>query len=207
MGRKRLPCVAFIVLGLLFLSTPCFSQDSLAEAKFEIPLSAASMDSQLFPHWYVYFLPEGGCARAIVNAIRQAKRSILIQACSFTSYSIAQALIDAMKRGVKVEAIFDKKQIHERKTKIGLIAKEGVAVYLDGLHAIAHNKVIIIDSNTVITGSFNFTDTAEEQNAENLLIIGNTALASAYTNNWITHKTHWERYQILKSNKLNISSR
>jgi len=126
----------------------------------------------------------------------QAKQSILVQAYSFTSYPIAQALVDAEKRGVKVEAIVDKKQIHERKVKIGLVAKGGVAVFLDGAHAIAHNKVMIIDGKTVITGSFNFTNAAEEKNAENLLILDDAALATEYANNWRVHQQHSERYHL-----------
>ena len=120
----------------------------------------------------------------------------VIQAYSFTSYPIAEALIDAQKRGVKVEAIIDAKQIHEKKVKIGLIAKGGVAVYLDRVHAIAHNKVMIIDGKTVITGSFNFTNAAEEHNAENLLILDDAALATEYTSNWKMHQKHSEQYQI-----------
>jgi len=144
---------------------------------------------------HVYFSPKGGCTKAITDTISQAKRSILVQAYSFTSYPIAEALIDAEKRGVKVEAIIDKKQIHERKVKIGLVAKGGVIVFLDGAHAIAHNKLMIIDGKTVITGSFNFTSAAEEHNAENLLIIDDAVLAAEYTNNWKIHQKHSEQYQ------------
>jgi phosphatidylserine/phosphatidylglycerophosphate/cardiolipin synthase-like enzyme len=97
---------------------------------------------------------------------------------------------------VKVEAIVDGKQIHEKKTKLGLLAKGGVTTYLDKAHAIAHNKVMIIDGQTVITGSFNFTNAAEERNAENLLIVDDAALAAQYTSNWQEHQKHSERYKI-----------
>jgi phosphatidylserine/phosphatidylglycerophosphate/cardiolipin synthase-like enzyme len=145
---------------------------------------------------HVYFSPKGGCTKAITDALGQAKQSILVQAYSFTSYPIAQALIDAEKRGVKVEAIVDGKQIHERKTKLGLVAKGGVITYLDGAHAIAHNKVMIIDGKKVITGSFNFTNAAEDRNAENLLVLDDPALAAEYTKNWQIHQKHSERYRI-----------
>ena len=97
---------------------------------------------------------------------------------------------------MKVEAILDKGQLHETKTKLGLLAKDGVITYLDGAHAIAHNKVMIIDDKTVITGSFNFTNAAEEHNAENLLILDDAALAAEYANNWQKHRKHSERYKI-----------
>lgn len=158
--------------------------------------SAPILAFDSIPPSRVYFSPKGGCTQAIVDALGQAKQSVLVQAYSFTSYPIAQALIDAEKRGVKVEAIIDAKQIHERGVKIGLVAKGGVLVYLDGVHAIAHNKVMVIDGKTVITGSFNFSTAAEEHNAENLLILNDPALAAEYTSNWDKHRKHSEQYQI-----------
>jgi phosphatidylserine/phosphatidylglycerophosphate/cardiolipin synthase-like enzyme len=62
-------------------------------------------------------------------------------------------------------------------------------------HAIAHNKVMVIDRETVITGSFNFTRAAEEKNAENLLIIKSNDLARAYIDNWSKPRDHYEPYQ------------
>ena len=61
-------------------------------------------------------------------------------------------------------------------------------------YAIAHNKVMIIDEEILITGSFNFTKAAEEKNAENLLIIRDKAIASLYIRNWEQHAGHSEVY-------------
>jgi phosphatidylserine/phosphatidylglycerophosphate/cardiolipin synthase-like enzyme len=69
-----------------------------------------------------------------------------------------------------------------------------VPTFIDDKHAIAHNKVMIIDKTTVITGSFNFTKAAEENNAENLLIIKSKELANIYIENWMKHKEHSEPY-------------
>jgi len=66
---------------------------------------------------------------------------------------------------------------------------------IDAQHAIAHNKVIIIDGETVITGSFNFTKAAEEKNAENLLVIRDKKLAELYIKNWQEHEKHSEVYE------------
>ena len=71
----------------------------------------------------------------------------------------------------------------------------GIPVRIDAKHAIAHNKVMIIDGETVITGSFNFTKAAEESNAENLLIIHDKKLAELYTKNWQGHERHSEVYR------------
>ncbi len=65
---------------------------------------------------------------------------------------------------------------------------------IDGQHAIAHSKVIVIDNEVVITGSFNFTRAAEQQNSENLLLIHDPALAARYAENWQTHAAHSSRY-------------
>ena len=61
---------------------------------------------------------------------------------------------------------------------------------VDANHAISHNKVIVIDGALVITGSFNFTEAAQEKNAENLLIIRDPTLAAQYTKNWDAHRQH-----------------
>lgn len=66
---------------------------------------------------------------------------------------------------------------------------------IDAAHAIAHNKVMIIDGETVITGSFNFTKAAEEKNAENLLVIHDRALATKYMENWKEHAGHSAVYE------------
>lgn len=64
------------------------------------------------------------------------------------------------------------------------------AIRINDKHAIAHNKIIIIDRSVVITGSFNFTKAAEEKNAENLLIIRSKELAKPYLDNWRHHRDH-----------------
>lgn len=70
-----------------------------------------------------------------------------------------------------------------------------IPTFIDAAHAIAHNKVMVIDGQVVITGSFNFTKAAEESNAENLLVIRDTDLAGKYAANWETHLRHSERYE------------
>jgi phosphatidylserine/phosphatidylglycerophosphate/cardiolipin synthase-like enzyme len=143
----------------------------------------------------IYFSPKGGCTEAIFRQISNAKSEILFQAYSFTSAPIAKALINAHKRGVKVEAILDKSQRTEKYTSATFLVNSGIPTLIDDRHAIAHNKVIIIDRETVITGSFNFSKAAEEKNAENLLIIRNKDLALIYLENWNKHKEHSERYE------------
>jgi phosphatidylserine/phosphatidylglycerophosphate/cardiolipin synthase-like enzyme len=158
-----------------------------------LPLQAADPS---FPTITSYFSPNGGCTEAIVGALNGAKSTILVQAYSFTSAPIAKALVDAHKRGVDVQVILDKSQRTERYSSATFIANEGIPTYIDAAHKIAHNKIMIIDGKTLITGSFNFTKSAEEGNAENLLVISNAPeLAQRYTANWKEHLDHSQPYQ------------
>ena len=143
----------------------------------------------------VYFSPHGNCTRSIVREIGNARSEILVQAYSFTSAPIAKALVDVHKRGVKVKVILDKSQRKEKYTSATFLSNMGIPTCIDDKHAIAHNKIIILDGKTVITGSFNFTKAAEEKNAENLLIIKSADLAKLYINNWKEHREHSEAYR------------
>ena len=143
----------------------------------------------------IYFSPNGGCTTAIINEINNAKLEILVQAYSFTSAPIAKALVDAYKKGIKVVVILDKSQKTAHYTSASFLANSKIPTFIDGQHAIAHNKIMIIDGTTVITGSFNFTKAAEEKNAENLLIIKSEELSKKYVENWNRHKEHSEPYE------------
>lgn len=142
----------------------------------------------------MYFSPNGGCTNAIVSALDEAQTSILVQAYSFTSAPIAKALVNAKNRGVDVQAILDKSQKTEKYTSATFLFNAGVPTFIDGKHKIAHNKIMIIDGKTVITGSFNFSKSAEEGNAENLLVIDAPELAKKYSENWKNHLLHSEPY-------------
>jgi phosphatidylserine/phosphatidylglycerophosphate/cardiolipin synthase-like enzyme len=143
----------------------------------------------------VYFSPKGGCTNAIVGEISKAKTEILVQAYSFTSKEIAKALVDAHKRGVYTEIILDKSNRSQKYSAADFTFNMGIPTFIDAEHAIAHNKVMVIDKETVITGSFNFTKAAEEKNAENLLILKNKELAKHYIDNWNRHKSHSQKYK------------
>jgi phosphatidylserine/phosphatidylglycerophosphate/cardiolipin synthase-like enzyme len=143
----------------------------------------------------VFFSPKGGCTDAVVEAIGHAKKSVDMQAYSFTSYKIGEALAQAQARGVKVRAIIDKKEAKEQNKEPDYIAAHGVPTWTDGEHSIAHNKIIIIDRAIVLEGSFNFTQQAETSNAENLNVIqDHPKLAAAYEENFEKHLKHSEKY-------------
>jgi phosphatidylserine/phosphatidylglycerophosphate/cardiolipin synthase-like enzyme len=143
----------------------------------------------------IHFSPKGGCTEAIVDELNAASQSVLVQAYSFTSAPIAKALVAANQRGVEVQVVLDKSQKTEKYTEADFLVHHGIPVRIDARHAIAHNKVMIVDGHTVLTGSFNFTKSAEENNAENLVIIRDGVIADKYIANWREHAAHSEPYE------------
>jgi phosphatidylserine/phosphatidylglycerophosphate/cardiolipin synthase-like enzyme len=149
------------------------------------------------PSTAVFFSPKGGCQDAIVKELKAARREILVQAYSFTADPLTFALVDAKKRGVHVEIILDKSNETERYSDLHIFLEKGLAPLIDAHHAIAHNKVMIVDRKTVITGSFNFTNQAETENAENLVILkGHADLVAAYRQSFLAHKAHSQAAEI-----------
>jgi phosphatidylserine/phosphatidylglycerophosphate/cardiolipin synthase-like enzyme len=146
------------------------------------------------PALTVCFTPGGRCTDMIVQALGAARQRVLVQAYSFTSAPIAKALLEAHKRGVQVQVILDKSQRTDKYSAADFLANQGVPTRIDAEHAIAHNKVLLIDAETVVTGSFNFTKAAQEKNAENLLLIRDQALAARYAQNWHEHWQHSAPY-------------
>jgi phosphatidylserine/phosphatidylglycerophosphate/cardiolipin synthase-like enzyme len=142
----------------------------------------------------VWFSPNGGCTAAVVHELDNARQQIRIQAYSFTSPQINAAVAKAKERGIDVEVVLDKSQADDRYTAATYLVHHNVPVYIDRKHAIAHNKIMIIDGQEIIGGSFNYTEQAEHENAENLTITHSPELAAAYLRNFELHKEHSEPY-------------
>jgi len=132
----------------------------------------------------VCFTPGDDCANKIIREISQAKGQVLVQAYSFTSRPIANELIKAKRKGIDVRIILDKSQLKTPYSLVKLFKNNKVVLTIDHLPAIAHNKVIIIDKSVVIGGSYNYSQSAEKSNAENVIIIKDAGLAKKYIENW-----------------------
>jgi phosphatidylserine/phosphatidylglycerophosphate/cardiolipin synthase-like enzyme len=130
------------------------------------------------------FTPPEDCTDLLESEIASARRQVLMQAYSFTSRPIAEALIAARRRGVEVLVIMDSAAVDANASVAGLLAAAGIPVLADNPPGIAHNKVVVIDGERVVTGSFNFTRAAEDRNAENLLVLHSPELAAVYVANW-----------------------
>jgi phosphatidylserine/phosphatidylglycerophosphate/cardiolipin synthase-like enzyme len=169
----------------------------LVATGFTGALSLLYLFRVLYHSWYtppsvqVHFSPKGGCTEAVVRELGHARHEIQVLAYSFTSKPISQALVEAKLRGVHVDIILDHSNENETYSDLHFFLEQGLVPVIDSHHAIAHNKVMIIDGSTLITGSFNFTQQAEQENAENLLIVkGQPELVRAYRQNFAVHKEH-----------------
>jgi phosphatidylserine/phosphatidylglycerophosphate/cardiolipin synthase-like enzyme len=154
-----------------------------------------------------WFSPRGGCTGALVTEINKASDTVLVEAYSLTSSPIIASLRDAHRRGVHVEVIVDPTTARYVSAAWNVSRGEtvdinhplwldvaGVTLWVDGAHAIMHDKVVLVDGRVLITGSFNFSRAAEERNAENLLVIRNVNLATRYAQEWRSHRDHSARF-------------
>lgn len=150
-----------------------------------LPFSVFADTFEANANYTVCFTPDESCTQEIINAVNSAVDSVWVQAYSFTSRPISRALTMAKERGVHVAIIFDKGMLEDNnKGMLWYFARAGIPMWIDNQPSIAHNKVMIIDQTRVITGSFNFTYAAQENNAENVLIITDSELANKYLKNW-----------------------
>jgi phosphatidylserine/phosphatidylglycerophosphate/cardiolipin synthase-like enzyme len=141
----------------------------------------------------VAFTPWDDAEAMIIEGIRRAKRQILVQAFSFTSRALANALITAKRRGVDVQVLADREQtLSGESSRIPELAQAGIPVMLEARYQSAHSKAMVMDAGAadaaVITGSYNWTYAAQYKNAENVVILRhNPDVANAYAANWRRH--------------------
>ncbi|MDY7032923.1 MAG: phospholipase D family protein [Thermodesulfobacteriota bacterium] len=137
----------------------------------------------------VYFSPQGRCEKAIIQEIENAKDSIHIAMFHFTNGRIARALTKASKKGIDVKVILDKEKASGSYSKSKFLLNKGLHIqFREGIQrrgrdnkiGLMHNKFVIIDGKIVITGSYNWTASAELWNYENLLIIWSAKIAKLF---------------------------
>ncbi len=127
------------------------------------------------------FSPDDGCTAQLLKVIQNARQSVYFLAYSFTSDDLANALIERFKAGVKVEGVMERsQQASNSGSEYDRFRSAGIAVRLDANPNQMHDKVMIVDSQIVVTGSFNYTYSAEKINDENLLVLYNPQIAEQY---------------------------
>ncbi|MEI6321079.1 MAG: phospholipase D family protein [Pseudomonadota bacterium] len=191
----RIAAVLGCTLAAAFAATLATAQPGMAAAAQAVaaPSGLAQGQSRLFTATgtvQVAFTPGDPVDEILIGVIAQARQQVLVQAFSFTHKAIARALVDAHRRGVRVEVLADDRQDRQLDGSVlGDLVRNGVTVWLDPQQSSAHNKVVIIDAGTpaaiLVTGSYNFTYSAQRRNAENVLVMrGNPDLAAAFATNW-----------------------
>jgi phosphatidylserine/phosphatidylglycerophosphate/cardiolipin synthase-like enzyme len=128
----------------------------------------------------VIFSPDDGAAARIEELIRGAEESVDFLAFSFTLDSLAEAALESSERGVMVRGVFEQEQAGNIGSQLLALREAGLDVRADGNPRNMHHKVIIIDGSIVITGSYNFSVSAEESNDENVLIIQDDGIAALF---------------------------
>ena len=130
---------------------------------------------------FTYFSPKSDTISPLLKEIRSAEKSIHFMAFSFTHDAIGDAIRDRFASGIEVRGVFEARQTDTPYAEYKAMKAAGLSVVLDKNSGAMHHKVIVVDAGTVITGSYNFSKNAEENNSENLLIIkGNREIAAAY---------------------------
>jgi len=128
----------------------------------------------------VYFAPEDDVEAHLLRTLASARSSVRFMAFVFTSAPLADALIDLAGRGVTVQGVIESRSLGEPASQHERLRAGGVHVFQDGNPYVMHHKVMIVDDQVVVMGSYNFTASANEQNDENLLIIHDPQVAAAF---------------------------
>jgi phosphatidylserine/phosphatidylglycerophosphate/cardiolipin synthase-like enzyme len=130
----------------------------------------------------IYFSPDDKVAARILEILNDAQESLYFMAYTITSNEIGYAITQQSQAGITVAGVMDEGQVATGQgSEYDLFLQAGLNVRLDGNpNGLMHHKVIIIDEKIVITGSYNFTASAEEENDENVVIIFSPSVARSY---------------------------
>ncbi|MEW5831103.1 MAG: phospholipase D-like domain-containing protein [Chloroflexota bacterium] len=129
----------------------------------------------------IYFSPDDGVAEHLVGLLNNAEESIFFMAYSFTADDMGEAIRSRALAGVTVAGVMEESQF---KSNIGTeydpFKQAGLDVHLDGNNGLMHHKVFVIDRSIVVTGSYNFSASAEDRNDENVIIFYSPEIAELF---------------------------
>ena len=128
----------------------------------------------------VYFSPQDKTSTRIIEIIQNSKKSIYVPTFLITHSEISNELIKAHKRGVEVKIIIDANNVYTRNSKHQILRNNGIPLKVENYAGKLHSKTMVIDGKYIILGSMNFSNSGENKNDENLLIIENSKLAHNY---------------------------
>lgn len=120
-----------------------------------------------------YFSPSLACENNIIKLLNNAKKRIDIVVYSINNWNIYTALQETQKRGIPIRILTDRTQAGGRGAKAPALHAEGFNIRVHSKNKIEHNKFMVVDGETLITGSYNWTNPASLKNSENCLLIWN----------------------------------
>ncbi len=170
-----------------------------AKSKLDLPHKFITGDNEIS----VYFSPCDKATQYIIPIIDSAKKYIYMPTFLITHAQITNALLRAKKRGVDVKIIIDANNTATRNSKHNILRSNGIPLKTENYAGKMHSKSMIIDGEYIITGSMNFSNSGENKNDENMIIIKNAKLAKVYAqffeyiwemipDRWLTHNVRAE---------------
>jgi len=150
--------------------------DEIQTLQSQVDSLENQLDTQILG---VYFSPDGGCEDEILDWISRANETIHILIYIFNSDTISDELIAANQRGIEVKVLFEQEE-NKQYSEYQKLKNAGIPVRNDTNSHLMHDKVMIIDGTIILTGSFNYSAAAEEDNNENLLVIKSATIAAEY---------------------------
>lgn len=172
--NKRVNKVVVLMFLVLFVISGCENNVSVNTPKFSSSVSPGEVQA--------IFCPSVECENSLIRLIDGAETEVLVMIYSFTLGGIKDALIRAKERGVKVRIIMDKQQAGNQYAVDEELEAQKIELLRDTNSRLMHNKVAIIDKKIVVTGSFNWSTNARDYNDENIIIIHDEIIATAYKN-------------------------
>lgn len=194
MNRHSHPYAAAVLRQLVLAALACLAMSARAFESPGNPDPQAAAARAVTGSVEVAFSPWDDAEALLLRTLATARHEVYVQAYLLTSRGVAEGLIAARDRGVRVSVLADGQNVAgSENSQVPRLAAAGIPVLLETRYSAAHNKIMIIDpehtSCAIITGSYNYTQSARRKNAENLLVLkGDGALARTYLANWQRHR-------------------
>ncbi len=129
----------------------------------------------------IHFSPGKDCLNAIIDAMRNAKKTAKICVFTISDNRIGNAILDMQMNGVNIQIISDNDKRFDKGSDIDYLYNKGIDIRLDTTSAHMHHKFAIFDDEITLTGSYNWTRSAETRNYENILVTDDKKVAKNYT--------------------------
>lgn len=139
--------------------------------KYVVVLTLFLWPLNVFCKTAAYFSPGLDCETQVINLIENAQKTIDVAIYTLTNEPIVEALENAYKRGVQVRILTDRLQAANKYAKAVYLHQKGIDIRVHTKHRIEHNKFMVVDGQKMITGSYNWTDSATWKNSENCLVL------------------------------------